>query len=90
LKGIEMKKYTNINARAILKRHNRWRRGAEVQMVDPRMLCDAIELICLEHLEMEKALNYVAHNGLSAWQNQNVAIECIEKIKRRKGRHASR
>ncbi len=54
-------------------------------MADPRTLRYAIELICLEHAEMERALNYVAHNGLSAWQNQSVAMECIEKIKRRKG-----
>jgi hypothetical protein len=83
--GIEMKKYPNINARSVLKRHNRWRRGAEIPMADPRTLRYAIELICLEHAEMERALNYVAHNGLSAWQNQSVAMECIEKIKRRKG-----
>jgi hypothetical protein len=80
-----MKKYPNINARAILKRHNRWLQGAVIPMEDLKMLGDAIELICLEHAEMEKALDYVAHNGLSAWQNQSVAIECIDKIKKRKG-----
>ena len=80
-----MKKYPNINARAILKRHNRWRRGDEIPTEDPKMLGDAIELLCLEHQEMEKALNYVANNGLSAWQNQRVAMECMEKISKRKG-----
>jgi len=80
-----MKKYPNINARAILKRHNRWRRGAEIPQEDPKMLGDAIELLCLEHARMEKALKYVAHNGLSAWQNQKVAMDYIEKIKHRKG-----
>ncbi len=80
-----MKKYPNINARAILKRHNRWRRGAEIPMEDSKMLGDAIELMCLEHAEMEKAINYISHNGLSAWQNQNVAMDCIEKINKRKG-----
>jgi hypothetical protein len=80
-----MKKYPNINARAILKRHNRWRRGAEIPQEHPKTLGDAIELIVLEHAEMEKALEYVAHNGLRAWQNQKVAMDCIEKIKKRKG-----
>ncbi len=54
-------------------------------MEDPRMLGYAIELICLEHAEMEKSLNYVAHNGLSARHNQKVAMDCIEKINKRKG-----
>ena len=80
-----MKKYPNINARAILKRHNRWRRGAEIPQEDPKTLGDAIELIVLEHAEMDEALQYVAHNYLSAWQNQKVAMDCIEKIKKRKG-----
>jgi hypothetical protein len=80
-----MKKYPNINARAILKRHNRWRRGADITPEDPKTLGYATELLCLEHAEMEGALNYVAHNGLSARQNQSVAMDCIEKIKRRKG-----
>ena len=80
-----MKKYPNINARAILKRNNRWRRGAEIPQEDPKTLGDAIELICREHQEMEKALNYVANNGLSARQNQSVAMDCIDKINKRKG-----
>ena len=80
-----MKKYPNINARAVLKRHNRWRRGAEIPQEDPKTLGDAIELLCLEHAEMDEALQYVAHNYLSAWQNQKVAMDCIEKIKKRKG-----
>ena len=81
-----MKKYPNINARAVLKRHNRWRRGAEIPQEDPKILGYAIELIVLEHAEMEKALEYVAHNGLSAWQNQSVAMECLDKINKRKGK----
>jgi hypothetical protein len=85
-KESEMKKYPNINARAILKRHNRWRRGAEIPIEDPKTLGDAIELLCMEHAEMEKALKYVAHNGLSAWQNQSVAMERLDKINKRKGK----
>jgi hypothetical protein len=69
-----------------LKRHNRWRRGAEIPQEDPKILGYAIELIVLEHAEMEKALEYVAHNGLSAWQNQSVAMECLDKINKRKGK----
>ena len=80
-----MKKFPNINARAILKRHNRWRRGAEIPQEDPKMLGDAIELIVLDHAEMERVLRYVAHNGLSAWQNQSVAMDCLDNIKKRKG-----
>ena len=80
-----MKKYPNINARAILKRYNRWMCGADIPMVHLGMVRDAINLLCLEHQEMDKALNYVAHNGLSAWQNQSVAMDCLDNIKKRKG-----
>ena len=84
-KESEMKKYPNINAREILKRHNRWRRGAEIPQEDPRMLGDAIELLCLEHQEMEKALKYIACTGEMAWGNHEVASLCLDKIKKRKG-----
>ena len=80
-----MKKYPNINARAILRRHNRWLQGAVRPMEDLQTIGDAIDLICREHQEMEEALQFVAHNGLRAWQNQSAAMKCIEKIKRRKG-----
>jgi hypothetical protein len=80
-----MKKYPNINAREILKRHNRWRLGDEIRMEDPRMLRDAIELICLEHAEMEKVLKYIACTGDMEWGNHEVASSCLDKIKKRKG-----
>jgi hypothetical protein len=83
-----MKKYPNINARAVLKRHNRWRKAPFIlEGQDPNLVGDALDLIILEHEEMERSLNYVAHNGLRAWQNQRVAMECLDKIKNRKGQH---
>jgi hypothetical protein len=89
-----MKKYPNINSRAIIKRHNRWRRGAEIPQEDPKMLGDAIELICLEHAEMERELTKIAkttpiHSEQASGMMRS-ALRCLEKIKHRKGRHASR
>jgi len=89
-----MKKYPNINARAILKRHNRWRRGAEIPHEEPGFVGFAIELICLEHAEMEKTLLKLARttpiHSEQASGMMRVALSCLQKIKRRKGRHASR
>ena len=83
-----MKKYPNINARAILKRHNRWLRGAEIPQEDPKMLGDAIDLICLEHAEMEKALKEIRSitciQGITGSDMLNIVIKCRDKIKRRK------
>jgi hypothetical protein len=85
-----MKKYPNINARAILKRHNRWRRGAEIPQEHPKMLGDAIDLICREHQEMEKALKEISkihHNKLTSGieKTQIIVALCFNDIKRRKG-----
>ena len=82
-----MKKYPNINARAILKRHNRWRRGAEIPQEDPKTIGDAIDLIVLEHAEMEKALKkiWVPDSGAGSLDMQKIAFSCLDKIKHRKG-----
>ena len=84
-----MKKYPNINARAILKRHNRWRRGAEIPQEDPKTLVDAIELLCLEHAEMEKALYEITKQTpatcIPSINMMRIAIECRRKIFARKG-----
>jgi hypothetical protein len=84
-----MKKYPNINARAILKRHNRFRRGDRIPQEDPKTLGDAIDLIVLEHAEMEKALYEITKQtpatSIPSINMMHIAIECRRKIFARKG-----
>lgn len=39
---------TNERAAEILEQHNRWRRGAEIPMCDPKELGEAIDIAVLE------------------------------------------
>jgi hypothetical protein len=52
------------------------------------MLGDAIDLICLEHAEMEKALKEIRSitciQGITGSDMLNIVIKCRDKIKRRK------
>jgi hypothetical protein len=84
-----MKKYPNINARAIMKRHNRLRRGAEIPQEDQKTLGDAIELLCLEHAEMEKTLLLISKEtpimSEQAHRMMRSAGMCLDIIKKRNG-----
>ena len=83
-----MKKYANLDCRAILKRHNRWRRGAKIPQDCPTFIGEAIDLIILEHREMEKAIKEIKVTGDLGlgYSCEVLAIKCMNKINKRKGK----
>lgn len=80
-----MKTYPNINAPLILKRHNQWRHGKDMEPTDPKLLGDAIDLILLEHADMKKALEFIVSPGSNSVSRILTAERCLEKIAKRKG-----
>lgn len=80
-----MKTYPNINAPLILKRHNQWRRGKEIEPTDPKLLGLAIDLILLEHGEMKKTLEFISCPEVNSVARSLASERCLEKIAKRKG-----
>lgn len=37
---------TLTQALTILREHNKWRRGADIEMIDPKTLGEAIDVVC--------------------------------------------
>jgi hypothetical protein len=78
---------TTKQAIKILRRHNRWRRGAEIPMQDPakigeaiEVVCDAVEITIAALLEIRAAAHSSKDALDEAEQMERIATEALQKV----------